>query len=164
MLTFFDLRRCLTTCRLLIALLISLSLTIAPASADPGGKGRGRQGNEDHGRGHQDRGDNDDDRTVIIEQNKVIIQQYYASEFSHGRCPPGLAKKNNGCLPSGQAKKWAVGQPLPRDVVYYPLPPQLVIQLTPPPVGHQYVRVGTDILLIAAGTGLVAAGLSDLLR
>lgn len=28
-----------------------------------------------------------------------------------GRCPPGLAKKNNGCLPPGQAKKlYNVGQ------------------------------------------------------
>jgi hypothetical protein len=29
-------------------------------------------------------------------------------------CPPGLAKKNNGCLPPGQAKKlYGVGQRLP---------------------------------------------------
>jgi hypothetical protein len=26
------------------------------------------------------------------------------SESKHGHCPPGLAKKNNGCLPPGQAK------------------------------------------------------------
>ncbi len=31
---------------------------------------------------------------------------------SYGGCPPGLAKKNNGCLPPGQAKK-LVGQALP---------------------------------------------------
>ncbi len=32
--------------------------------------------------------------------------------------PPGLAKKNNGCLPPGQAKKrYQVGQPLPRRVL-----------------------------------------------
>ena len=34
----------------------------------------------------------------------------------HGarHCPPGLAKKNNGCLPPGQAKKlYNVGQRLP---------------------------------------------------
>jgi hypothetical protein len=27
-----------------------------------------------------------------------------------GGCPPGLAKKNNGCLPPGQARKLARGQ------------------------------------------------------
>jgi hypothetical protein len=26
-----------------------------------------------------------------------------------GQCPPGLAKKNNGCLPPGQAKKYGIG-------------------------------------------------------
>ena len=33
-----------------------------------------------------------------------------------GFCPPGLAKKNNGCLPPGQAKKlYNVGQRYPLD-------------------------------------------------
>lgn len=30
--------------------------------------------------------------------------------YGMGGCPPGLAKKNNGCLPPGQAKKLNVGQ------------------------------------------------------
>ena len=34
--------------------------------------------------------------------------------YGVGGCPPGLAKKNNGCLPPGQAKKlYNVGQRLP---------------------------------------------------
>ena len=34
--------------------------------------------------------------------------------YAGGGCPPGLAKKNNGCLPPGQAKKlYNVGQRLP---------------------------------------------------
>ncbi|QDP19131.1 hypothetical protein [Sphingomonas xanthus] len=34
--------------------------------------------------------------------------------YGTGGCPPGLAKKNNGCLPPGQAKKlYNVGQRLP---------------------------------------------------
>ena len=34
--------------------------------------------------------------------------------YGVGGCPPGLAKKNNGCLPPGQAKKiYGVGQRLP---------------------------------------------------
>ena len=28
----------------------------------------------------------------------------------HGGCPPGLAKKGNGCMPPGQAKKLGTGQ------------------------------------------------------
>ena len=33
--------------------------------------------------------------------------------YGTGGCPPGLAKKNNGCRPPGQAKKYDVGQRLP---------------------------------------------------
>jgi hypothetical protein len=33
--------------------------------------------------------------------------------YGVGGCPPGLAKKNNGCLPPGQARKLAIGQRLP---------------------------------------------------
>jgi hypothetical protein len=29
---------------------------------------------------------------------------------AEGGCPPGLAKKNNGCLPPGQAKKLGTGE------------------------------------------------------
>ncbi len=30
--------------------------------------------------------------------------------YGVGGCPPGLAKKNNGCMPPGQAKKLYAGQ------------------------------------------------------
>ena len=42
----------------------------------------------------------------------------YAYGYGHS-CPPGLAKKNNGCLPPGQAKKlYNVGQHWPRNYGY----------------------------------------------
>ena len=43
----------------------------------------------------------------------------YASGYGAGGCPPGLAKKNNGCLPPGQAKKlYNVGQRWPGNYGY----------------------------------------------
>ena len=48
---------------------------------------------------------------------REALRAYYAPQFRGANCPPGLAKKGNGCQPPGQAKKWRVGQPLPRDVV-----------------------------------------------
>ncbi|RZL05866.1 MAG: hypothetical protein EOP40_18990, partial [Rubrivivax sp.] len=89
---------------------------------------------------------------------------YYVEQFRSGRCPPGLAKKNNGCLPPGQAKKYAIGQPLPAGVVYYAVPAPVMVQLGTPPAGHKYVRVATDILLIAIGTGMVIDAIQDLGR
>lgn len=42
-----------------------------------------------------------------------------ASAYGGGGCPPGLAKKNNGCLPPGQAKKlYNVGQHYPGNYGY----------------------------------------------
>ena len=94
----------------------------------------------------------------------MIVRDYYAEQFRGGRCPPGLAKKRNGCMPPGQAKKWRVGQPLPRDVVYYEVPQPLVVQIGPPPPGYRYVRVASDILMIAIGTRMVADAIQDLGR
>lgn len=81
--------------------------------------------------------------------------EYYATEQRAGDCPPGLAKKNNGCMPPGQAKKWHKGRHLPRDVVFHNLPSRLEEQLGAPPSGHRFVRVASDISLLAVGTGMV---------
>src|SRR5262249_14123255 len=104
------------------------------------------------------------DRRHFEDRNRVVVREYYVTEYRSGRCPPGLAKKHDGCMPPGQAKKWRVGRPLPREVVYYDLPPTLVTQIGPPPSGYRYVRVAADILMIAVGTGLVVDAINDLGR
>ena len=57
-----------------------------------------------------------------------------------------------------------MGRPLPKGVVYYDVPPQVVVSLGPPPTGHRYVRVAADILMIAVGTGMVVDAIQDLGR
>jgi hypothetical protein len=116
------------------------------------------KGGDGHSQGELARGE-----LRFGEHQRVLVRDYYAGQVRAGRCPPGLAKKNNGCLPPGQAKKWQVGQPLPRDLIYYELPSQVVVQLGPLP-GYRYVRVASDILLIAVGTGLVVDAIEDLGR
>jgi len=64
----------------------------------------------------------------------------------------------------GQAKKWQVGRPLPRDVIYYEVPNSLVVQIGVPPSGHRYVRVAGDILMIAIGTGMIVDAIENLGR
>lgn len=98
------------------------------------------------------------------DDQRTVVRNYYSEQYRVGRCPPGLAKKNNGCLPPGQARKWAVGRPLPSNVVYYSMPPSVVEQLGSPPPGHRYVRVASDVLLIAIGTRLVVDAIQDLGR
>lgn len=94
-------------------------------------------------------------------QRRVAID-YYQPQFRAGKCPPGLAKKGNGCMPPGQAKAWRRGYALPPDVVYYPVPSSVSVRLGTPPAGYKYVRVAADILLIAVGTSMVIDAIEDL--
>ncbi len=98
------------------------------------------------------------------EESRISIHKYYGERFRSGRCPPGLAKKDNGCMPPGQAKKWMIGRPLPREVIFYDLPPEVLVQLGPVPSRHRFVRVASDILMIAVGTGMVVDAIEDIGR
>jgi Ni/Co efflux regulator RcnB len=98
------------------------------------------------------------------DSQRLAVREYYEPRFRAGNCPPGLAKKNNGCMPPGQAKKWRKGYRLPSDVVYYPVPNDISIRLGVPPSGYKYVRVAADILLIAVGTSMVVDAIEDLSR
>ena len=175
---------------LLVAAALSLA-AINPAFADkPAWAGEGKGGNgyserNEHGKngkserrnggdrheGRHDRNDRHDHHDGKVSINigayfggtqRQAIHDYYGPDVRAGHCPPGLAKKHNGCLPPGQAKKWSMGRPLPSDLTYYAVPPTLVARLGPPPAGHKYVRVASDILLIAIGTSMVVDAVEDL--
>ncbi len=147
----------------LTALVGALSLTGAlPAFAkkDTHEKGKGQ-----HARQNDDRQqDRKHQARHFSDRHRVIVHDFYEQEFRRGKCPPGLSNKRNGCMPPGQAKKWHVGQPIPRSVVYYDVPSAIIVQLPPPSAGYRYVRVASDILLIAVGTGMVIDAIEDLGR
>ncbi|MES2785795.1 MAG: DUF1236 domain-containing protein [Pseudomonadota bacterium] len=92
-------------------------------------------------------------------------RRYYAQQYGDGRrCPPGLAKKNNGCVPPGQARNWQVGQPIPRGVTVYSVPQPVIMQLPPAPYGYRYARVGNDIVLVQQQNNLIVDIIQGLLR
>lgn len=153
-----------------LALALAGMLAAAPALADKpswagekGGKARAERGSEREREGSSNKG-----RAAPVEhfgdQHRAAVREYYSERAASGRCPPGLAKKNNACLPPGQAKKWTRGRPLPRDVIYYEVPRPLIERLGPPPSGYRYVRVASDILMIAVGTAMVVDAIQDLSR
>lgn len=78
-----------------------------PSLAKPGqGQGNHDQvhGSKSHGKTHASSGHG---RHIVTTQNGGRL---YALD-ARGSCPPGLAKKHNGCMPPGQAKKiYDVGQ------------------------------------------------------
>jgi Ni/Co efflux regulator RcnB len=153
----------------LFALAVAFSVTFVSAhvSADPGGNHKA--GKNGHYKGEKrNKGDgagspgNDYPMRGFDERQRLAVHNYFTPRFQSGHCPPGLAKKHNGCIPPGHAKKWRVGYPLPQGMIYHLLPPHLVSQLGLPGPGYRYVRVAADVLLIAAGTGLVIDAIQDL--
>src|SRR4051812_16193401 len=110
------------------ALVAALAFTLAsaPVLADKpewAGNGKGGGKHEDKHRGHddddhgkggkgRDHGKRNDERRdarvggYFVDRDRVVVREYYEHEYNGRRnCPPGLAKKNNGCMPPGQAKK-----------------------------------------------------------
>lgn len=146
-----------------------------------GGKhsqGSDRQGPEIHG---TDRRDSDrkgqdrryDDRQSTLrsemragayfqDRQRVAVHDYYGTQYRAGHCPPGLSRKHNGCMPPGQVRYYSVGQRLAPTVIFHTVPSAMVVTLGVPPPGHRYVRVASDILLIAIGTGLVVDAIQNL--
>ena len=176
----------------MMSLSVAAMLASYPVFADPPqGKGGGKQQGDAHGNAkgkHRDdaqRQDSSERRdeggressqgrqtaspqpSVAVSRHfdgrqRSIVREFYVAEYRSGHCPPGLAKKNNGCMPPGQAKKWSIGRSLPQDVIFYDLPPALVVRIGTPPPGYRYVRVAADILLIAIGTAMVIDAIADL--
>jgi hypothetical protein len=155
-----------------VAIAFSLSFVSAPVSADRGGNHKGgKNGHHQGKKSNKAKGSRSlGPRSPVVNypvsgfdgRQRHLIHDYFAPRFQTGRCPPGLAKKYTGCMPPGQAKKWRIGYPLPRGVIFHPLPPHLVGQLGAPGPGYRYVRVAADVLLIAAGTGLVIDAIQGL--
>ncbi|AZG72352.1 hypothetical protein [Shewanella livingstonensis] len=116
---------------------------------------------------HEKKHKHDHDDEVIYQNyfsndRQVIIKNYYVTTRDTKHCPPGLKKKHNACYAPGYAKQWQKGQYLPAEVVYYDVPPALTVQLGLSSRSQKIVRVGTDLLLISVGTGMVLDALDDL--
>lgn len=153
--------------------LLALATLASPVVADKHGRHEHqrqhheaeRYQREDHD-DYREREDRDEHRfrrePFFNDSHRTVVREYYSSAYDSGRCPPGLRRKHNFCQPPGLAKRWVMGRPLPRDVVYYDLPPMVVQQIGYPPAGYRFVRVASDILLISIGTGIVMDAIADL--
>lgn len=110
------------------------ALPVTAIAKDHGNRGRGHDQYERH-----DRADNDN----------------RGQRKRHG-CPPGLAKKHNGCLPPGQA--WRIGQRAPwnadRYVDYRSLP-SYYRDRYPDTSGQRYYYEGNRVYTIDPTTNLI---------
>lgn len=145
---------------LVLGMLTACAVSGSALADKPSWAGNGKNGKEARMEERRDGGAT----AYFNEETRRIIGDYYGRQARAGKCPPGLAKKNNGCLPPGQAKKWAMGQPLPGDLRYQGLPGELLRRLPPLPAQQRYVQIAGDILVIAAGTNMVLDAMEDILR
>jgi Ni/Co efflux regulator RcnB len=98
------------------------------------------------------------------DQQRTYVREYYTTTYRDGRrCPPGLAKKNNGCLPPGQVRNWVVGQPVPSNVTIYSVAPPVIRMLPPAPYGYRYARIGGDIVLVQQQNNIIVDIIQSLL-
>ena len=153
----------------LVIPVLTIACAVATASvafAQPDNKGHGRgnpQGGGPSNAASHPGGGGPQASISISDRDRNEIYSYYRGQYAAGNCPPGLAKKNNGCMPPGQAKKaWTMNQPLPAGVLYEVLPRDLLGRLSPAPSGYQYVRVANDVLMMAVGTRMIVGALADL--
>jgi hypothetical protein len=119
-----------------LAVLTASILLASPAFAGkPAHAGKGKN-----------KGKGPDAVVVFHDRDREAARSYWVDTYGRGNCPPGLAKKNNGCLPPGQAKKrYVVGRRLPGAVLVQPVPQVIVTRLSPVPSGYEYVMVDGDI-------------------
>ena len=147
-------RRCIA---LTLALSLASLLTVS-AQKPNSGKGKGQ---------HKGSGKSPDAHVTVVfnDTQRGAAQSYFVNTYGRGNCPPGLAKKNNGCLPPGQAKKrYVVGQPLPKGIVLAELPSDLSVRLGVAPSGYRYGLLDGDLVKLAVGTMLVVDAIEGFVR
>jgi len=150
---------------------ISVLLLAGSMTVSAQGKGKGKE------KGHEGKGKDthvavvkakpQDAHVAVVFNNtqRGAVRTYFVDTYGRGNCPPGLAKKNNGCFPPGQAKKrYVVGQRLPSGVTIVEVPPALATRLGPPPTGYRYALVDGDLVKLAVGTMLVVDAINVFVR
>jgi len=154
----------------IVALAIASMFVAAPGFAkdkDDNGQGKGKQSQKKEAKPEKQAAKQERKEiqagAYFNEQDRARVREYYAKEYGDGRkCPPGLAKKHNGCMPPGQAQ-WDVGQRLPTDVPVYSVPQPVLAYLPAAPYGYRYNVIGNDIVLVQIQSNLIVDIIVDLL-
>lgn len=71
-----------------------------------------------------------------------------------------LVRKYYAAHPASGAAQWKIGEPIPPQSVLTGVPDDLRASLSPLPVGHQYVEVDGDVVLVAVQSRVVVDGVS----
>lgn len=149
----------------LLILLGTASLGLAIICASPH-IANAKDHGDDHGNGrgkHEKKWDRDDDnekhsRTISRSSSyrfqpaeREVIIRYLTRDYG-GKCPPGLAKKHNGCIPPGHQARYRPGIILDNEAEWQEPPVEIIEHLRPAPIHTRYVMVDKNVLLVSEAT------------
>jgi hypothetical protein len=138
--------------RILISTLVAVCAT-APVLADPPeGKGKGRHGK------HQEPQESSTTSAVLLATAGISasVARQYALDS-------GVKMGGYKPLPPGIQKNLARGKPLPPGIAKKAAPSAMLGRL-PRHAGYEWQLAGTDLILVQAGTAIVADVLKDVFR
>lgn len=138
----------------IVAVSLALTLPVSALADKPdhahkkGGKHKAAHKHHGGDSRHRIRTGNDPVVVISDPRDSVIHVQ-------SGHCPPGLAKKNNGCLPPGHAKKaYGVGELIDWNRVHIVSRPGLY-GLGAAPAGQRYAIVDGRLVRVDDDTGRI---------
>lgn len=140
--------------KIALAVSVVFSLAVSPVMADPPA-GRGKPGKGQKHKKH-DRRKKDDTLAVSLVYAGITAEQ--ARRWARDYRYTGYK-----ALPPGVAKNLARGKPLPPGIAKKAVPPDMLRHL-PRHAGYEWRMAGTDLILVAMATGVVADVLSGVFR
>jgi hypothetical protein len=97
--------------------------------------------------------------------DREVVRAYFIEQHGRGKCPEGLTKKENVCLPAGQAKKrYLVGRPLSPAIVSGPIPIELANRVGAPPRGYRYTLIDGDFVKVSTDSQVVVDAIDSLVN
>ena len=156
----------------IVALAIASMFVAAPSFAkdkDDDGQGKGNKQSQKHEAKAEKQAAKQERKEIkagayFNEQHRARVREYYAKEYGDGRkCPPGLAKKHNGCMPPGQAQ-WDVGQHAAHGHSgVHRAPARAGLSAGRPRTATATHVIGNDIVLVQIQSNLIVDIIVDLL-
>lgn len=153
-----------------LACALSIALAVPAWAAPPEGKGNSGQGNSgkgNNGKGNSGKGNSSQgngggkrsgDGGVSIELRHAGITISTARGYALEYGVTGY-----GSLPPGIRKNLARGKPLPPGIAKKAVPPSMLARLPAYP-GYEWRVAGSDLILVALATAVVADVLADVFR
>lgn len=112
--------------------------------------------------------DNEDDRRKLPPGKftpgaRPIISQYFDEIRGEKECPPFMKPDQQGlfCVTVRPNRLWKLGEPLDGQSIMTEIPLKLRERLSSAPMGHKYIQINEDILLINERSNVVTDMILD---